>query len=88
MYNIPTNRYYELAYFCMQYQGWCAEYKKLQESKPDLYLGEDPTGETAVKMARLSKRITVIEKIAREVFSENFLDSTLFSAGLCEHLKF
>ncbi len=77
MYNIPTDRYYELRYFCKQYDAWCAEYEKLQDANNDLYLGDDPTGNTAVKMARLAKRIMLIEKIAREVFST---DLFLFDA--------
>lgn len=80
MYEISKNRYYELRYFCMQYPDWIVEYIKLEESYPDLYLGEDPTGETAVKMAKLSKRITLIEKIAREVFSEYFSETIIFRA--------
>ena len=60
MYDIPINRYYELAYFCTQYPDWCREYKELQ--------GSGPEGADAAKAERLARRIALVDKIAGEVF--------------------
>lgn len=66
-YYISKERYYELKHFCLQYSEWNREIASLRlfrgpitGEKPANHNPGDPTGDIAVKIARLRKRIDVL----------------------------
>ena len=68
-YYISKERYYELKHFCLQYSEWCREISKLKLFRSTELTGmpidhnvADPTGDIAVKIARLTKRIDVLKE--------------------------
>lgn len=77
-YYIDKHRHYELKHFCLQYPDWKRTYAEIDGSTiaassfsktPSGNLPGDPTGKRAITKARLSERIELIEKIAREADS-------------------
>lgn len=74
-YYIDKHRHYELKHFCLQYPEWKRTYAEIDGSAaatssfsriPSGNLPGDPTAKRAIAKARLSERIEMIEKIAKE----------------------
>lgn len=74
-YHIDKHRHYELKHFCLQYPDWKRTYAEIDGSTvatssfsriPSSNLPGDPTAKRAIAKARLSERIEMIEKIAKE----------------------
>ena len=74
-YYIDKHRHYELKHFCLQYPSWKRTYTELDESYASLStvdkipsgnLPGDPTAKRAITKARLTERIELIEKVAKE----------------------
>ena len=74
-YYIDKHRHYELKHFCLQYPEWKRTYAEIDGSTvatssfsriPSGNLPGDPTAKRAIAKARLSERIEMIEKIAKE----------------------
>lgn len=74
-YYIDKHRHYELKHFCLQYPSWKRTYTELDESyvslstvdkAPSSNFPGDPTAKRAMAKARLTERIELIEKVARE----------------------
>ena len=72
-YHIDKHRHYELKHFCLQYPTWKRVYTELDKSAISLSKLEerystdipgDPTSNYAIKKARYSERIDLIEKTA------------------------
>ena len=74
-YYIDKHRHYELKHFCLQYPNWKRTYAEIDGGAiatssfsriPSGNLPGDPTGKRAAAKARLSERIELIEKVAKE----------------------
>ena len=74
-YYIDKHRHYELKHFCLQYPNWKRTYAEIDKGStavsnfnkvPVGNLPCDPTCKRATAKVRLSKRIELIEKIAKE----------------------
>lgn len=74
-YYIDKHRYYELKHFCLQYKEWKKAYTSCCESiiftstidkQPGCSTPGDLTAKYAVKRAEYSKRIKLIESLAKE----------------------
>lgn len=86
-YWIEKNRYYELKYFCLQYQTWKRRYKEL-DGFSDRSIDEivysrlnniaNPTHRTAEERSLYSERMEVIEKAAIE--ADPYLASYILKA--------
>lgn len=86
-YWIEKNRYYELKYFCLQYQTWKRRYKEL-DGFSDRSIDEivysrlnniaNPTHRTAKERSLYSERMEVIEKAAIE--ADPYLASYILKA--------
>lgn len=63
-YYISKHRYYELKHFCLQYQEWKYKIVTLGGLMRNDILVEDPTGETATKLADLKNNIALVRKVA------------------------
>lgn len=77
-YYISKHRYYELKHFCLQYPEWKYQMVTLGGVMRNANLIEDPTGETATKLADLKSKIALIRKLAME--SDKDLASYIFKA--------
>lgn len=77
-YYISKHRYYELKHFCLQYPEWKYQMVTLGGVMRNANLIEDPTGETATKLADLKSNISLIRKLAME--SDKDLASYIFKA--------
>lgn len=74
-YHIDKHRHYELKHFCLQYPDWKRTYSEISgtggtvssfDRMPSSNLPGDPTAKKAIAKARLTERIEMIEKIAKE----------------------
>lgn len=71
-YYISRHRYYELKHFCLQYDEWKQLYLEKEneiQKIPGVKNSEnvfDPTGETAVSLADLRRKIDIVEQCAYE----------------------
>lgn len=74
-YHIDKHRHYELKHFCLQYPDWKRTYAEIDginsivssfDRMPSSNLPGDPTAKKAIAKARLTERIDMIEKIAKE----------------------
>ncbi|MBE6724911.1 MAG: hypothetical protein E7576_06915 [Ruminococcaceae bacterium] len=81
---IPRQRYYELKHFCLQYPDWKIQLRMIDGIQHQAELTNmpknrnslcDTTGEMAINRARLSKRIDMVERAAREA-----------DADLCDYI--
>lgn len=63
-YYISKHRYYELKHFCLQYPEWKEELKDLQIDIRNANFIEDPTGETATRLAHLERNISLVERLS------------------------
>lgn len=77
-YYISKHRYYELKHFCLQYPEWKYQIATLSGLMRNANLIEDPTGETATKLADLKSNILLIRKIAMD--SDESLANYIFKA--------
>lgn len=77
-YYISKHRYYELKHFCLQYPEWKYQMVTLGGVMRNANLIEDPTGETATRLADLKSKIALIRKMAME--SDKDLASYIFKA--------
>lgn len=77
-YYISKHRYYELKHFCLQYPEWKYQMVTLGGVMRNANLIEDPTGETATRLADLKSKIALIRKLAME--SDKDLASYIFKA--------
>lgn len=67
---ISKERRYELVHFCKQYDEWKNEIKKETElARPGEF---DPTGNKAVKLARLNGYICLVEEAAKQTSKDLF----------------
>ena len=72
---ISKHRYYELKHFCYQYHEWEKAKSNLKIS-PGWNFGEnfqDPTGETAVRLAELNTKIEMVDKCLKDVAPEIYI---------------
>lgn len=74
-YHIDKHRHYELKHFCLQYPAWKRKHAEFEDlgvivasidRMPSGNLPGDPTAKRALAKARLTERINMIERIARE----------------------
>lgn len=74
-YYIDKHRHYELKHFCLQYPDWKREYAEIDEPSiatssfsriPSSNIPGDPTGSQAIAKARLTERIKMVERVAKE----------------------
>lgn len=80
-YHIDKHRHYELKHFCLQYSQWKKRYQDISETVRTSKFNQtpvsgspgDPTCTTALKKAYYSKRIDLIEQIARSVDEDLYL---------------
>ena len=63
-YYISKHRYYELKHFCLQYPEWKDELKNLGVDIRNANFIEDPTGETATRLAYLERNIRLVQYVA------------------------
>ena len=77
-YYISKHRYYELKHFCLQYPEWKYQMVTLGGVMRNANLIDDPTGETATRLADLKSKIALIRKLAME--SDKDLASYIFKA--------
>ena len=54
---MPKHRYYELKHFCLQYHDWIRQYNDVS-----IKGGMDPTGDEAIRLAKLRERIDAIDQ--------------------------
>lgn len=72
-YNISDYRFYELYYFCLQYEDWKEELNIKRNSlkgigysdSPSSSLPSNPTEKTAIECEELSRKCGAIERAAR-----------------------
>lgn len=77
-YYISKHRYYELKHFCLQYPEWKYQMVTLGGVLRNSNLIEDPTGETASKLADLEKNIKLVRTTA--IKSDKDLSNYIFKA--------
>ena len=84
-YYISKERYYELKHFCLQYGEWMRELSSLRLmsnaglSKVPIHSDiEDITGDMAVRIARITKRIDVLQEAIGKL--EPYISSYIFEA--------
>lgn len=73
-YWIDKHRHYELKHFCLQYPTWKREYaaskpsiaSSANERMPSTNIPGDPTANIAMRSARYSEKMRLIEKAAME----------------------
>lgn len=72
---ISKARYYELKWFCRQYREWEKEKSNLKISPVGIFAEnfQDPTGETATKLAELTSKIDLIDKCIKAVAPEIYI---------------
>ena len=81
-YWISKHRHYELKHFCLQYPVWKKEYAAANElcmtaslfdKMPSGYKPSDLTAKYAMKRARYSQKIGLIEKAAQEADNDLYI---------------
>lgn len=80
-YHIDKHRHYELKHFCLQYSQWKKRYQDISETVRTSKFNQtpvsgspgDPTCTIALKKAYYSKRIDLIEQIAKNVDEDLYL---------------
>ena len=86
-YHIDKHRHYELKHFCLQYPTWKRTYAEIDEmtitvasidKMPTSNLPGDPTSKRAMAKTRLTERIEMIEKAAKE--ADNQLHNYILKA--------
>ena len=72
---ISKNRYYELKYFCYQYPEWVKAKTELNFFPGGNFREKvsDPTGDIAVKLAELNRKIRLVEDCLNEVGPEIYI---------------
>ena len=72
-YWIDKHRHYELKHFCLQYPEWKKAYRSstsisssVSDNQPKGDFHGDPTANQAIRRARYSERIELIERVASE----------------------
>lgn len=72
-YWIDKHRHYELKHFCLQYPEWKKAYRSstsisssVPDNQPKGDFHGDPTASQAIRRARYSERIELIERVASE----------------------
>ena len=77
-YEISKHRFYELYHYCLQYKEWKDELKYSTDTVKSVQISDmphgsgtgNPTGDLAIRRAKLSEQCKVIEETAKEVDSE------------------
>ena len=93
-YWIDKHRHYELKHFCLQYPMWKKAYADFCDTNialstidrvPTSNLPGDPTAKRAMMKAHYSKRIDLIEKVAKE--ADRYLSDYILK-GVTENLSY
>lgn len=73
--DISRYRYYELKYFCYQYPEWVKEKNELNFFPGGKFCKNvsDPTGDLAVKLAELDRKIRLVEECLNETGPEIYI---------------
>lgn len=78
-YHIDKHRHYELKHFCLQYPAWKRAYAEIDDfnmtissfdKMPTGNLPGDPTSKRVMTKIRLTERIEMIERVAKEADSQ------------------
>ena len=93
-YWIDKHRHYELKHFCLQYPMWKKAYADFNDTNvalstiervPTSNLPGDPTAKRAMMKAHYSKRIDLIERVAKE--ADRYLYNYIIK-GVTENLSY
>ncbi len=77
-YYISKHRYYELKHFCLQYPEWQEQIVDIRLNTRNANFIEDPTGETATKLASLRHNMDLIRNVTEK--SDKDLANYIFKA--------